>query len=293
MTDTLMTTARPRNVRPARQPANRVANLAPNAAPPVIPPSVNVTVPRNNWEEIRKMLNSKIGAIAKVIPQGVNTTAEAIVQNALQQIETARDSVRLKLCAPCTVLYSVLGIAAAGLDFANEYAYLVAFERTEINNGAKMHVCWECHPIPGYKGLLNAASRHGYLLDVQAVYPGEHCQIRLGTDNAIDHVAGFDTTQAIVGVYCVVRDKETDRVQHIERMSKGAIDQIAHHAQSPVWRDASKYAEMAKKTVAKRGFKWLPKDGADIRALNTLERINDTGAPIEKIGIPTGDEPQQ
>jgi phage RecT family recombinase len=270
------TTARPRQA--ARRSANMVATPAPPVPPPQAPTAATPKV--NNWDAIRKVLNDKKAAIAKVIPAGIATTADSIMQNAIQQIETSREASKLKLCRPSSVLYAVIAAAGAGLDFINDYAFLVPFERTTMNQGARVFECWEAKLIPGYKGLLNVAARHGYLLDVQAVYPNETCHIRLGTDNTIEHEAGFDTNQHLVGVYCVVRDKETDRVQHIERMSKADIDHIAATATAKAWKDASRYPEMAKKTVARRGFKWLPKDASEIRILNEVERRNDTGEPL-------------
>ena len=276
------------NVAPAarvRKPSYRQANTTPGepnapGTPPPVPsangqPPAAGEKPKTNWEAIRELLDKKLDAIAKVIPPTSPATAEGIVQNAIQQIETSRESAKLKLSRPSTVLYSVLACAAAGLDFANDMAYLVAHAHNTNNNGTQVFEYWECRMWAGYRGLINLAARVGYALDVQAVFEGETCTIKLGTDNEIEHIGGWATDVPIIGVYCIVRLKDTGVVRHIERMGVSEIDAIAKLSRSPAWKTASR-AEMAKKVVAKRGFKWIDKDSPEVTVLNEVERRNET-----------------
>jgi phage RecT family recombinase len=227
-------------------------------------------------------LKEYLHQIAQVIPPGVPVTAPGLVQNALQFIETSRTKSQLKMCLPSTVLYSVLACAAAGLDFINDLAFLVPFEKSRIIDGHTVPDCIECRFMPGYRGLINVAARHGYLMDVQVVYAGEQIAMRLGTDNSIEHLAGFDTTAAVIGGYVVLREKESNRVRKIERMGKAEIDAIGAASQSPVWRSKrpSDRVEMMKKTIVRRAFKWIDKDVAEIRLMNEVERCNETGESL-------------
>ena len=227
-----------------RKPSNRQANTAPASAgtPPAAngQPPMAREKPRTNWEAVRELLGKKMDAIAKVIPPTSPATADGIVQNAIQQIETSRESAKLKLCRPSTVLYAVLAGAAAGLDFANDMAYLVAHAHNTRRDGVEIFEFWECRMWAGYRGLINLAARVGYTLDVQAVFEGETCTIKLGTENEIVHIGGWSTDVPIIGVYCVVRIRDTGVIRHIERIGVSEIDAIAKTSRSPAWRTASR-----------------------------------------------------
>ena len=274
-------------VRP-RRPARRVTNgqaivLSPvpsSPPPPSKPPSK--PPPTTNWQAIRDQLHKYIPQIARIIPPGVPVTAQGVVQNAIQFIETSRSKSQLKICLPSSVLYSVIACAAAGLDFVNDLAFLVPYERSRIVDGHSVPDSMECRFMPGYRGLINIAARHGYLMDVQVVYAGESVTLRLGTDNTIEHIGGFATTGEVIGGYVVLRERQSHRVRKIERMGREEIDAIAAGAQSAVWRSRrpSDRVEMMKKTIVRRAFKWIDKDVAEIRLMNEVERCNETGESL-------------
>ena len=274
-------TARPRQRQPAKRSANTAHSNSPGPAAPNTTPPVTAVALKTNWTLICELLHEKKKQIGTVIPAGVNLTVESLIQSAIQFMHTSREAPTLKRCKPSTVLYAVIGAAAIGLDLTGDQCYLIGYERTIENNGARVHDFWECRLMVGYKGMITVAARNGFHMDIQAVFEGEAIQILLGTANTVEHVAGFDTTKPIVGVYGVIRDKETDRVLHIERMSKIEIDGIAQESTSKVWKNARRYGEMARKTVARRCFKWLPKSGAkDMAVLQEIERRYEADLPL-------------
>src|ERR1035437_4322686 len=165
MTQDNGTTARPRRT------SNRQANSRPPQQPYGQPPAPSAVPAKNvttalapdkvGLAETQKLLNDKIDAIARIIPKGVQLTARGLIQNALLQMETARDR-NIKLCTPRSILYSVMAAAQAGLDFIGEQAYLIPMSKKRQVAGAWQHDYYYCSLWAGYRGLCTVASRFGY-----------------------------------------------------------------------------------------------------------------------------------
>ncbi len=128
--------------------------------------------------------------------------------------------------------------------------------------------------VLGYRGMIDLARRSGDLESINArcVYENDHFELEFGTEENIEHrpyyLEGESSPGEMIGAYCIARLK--DGGQHIEFMSKGEIDGIKDRApgsgrsDSP-WR--SDYDQMAKKTVVRRAFKYLPVSTEDQQAV--------------------------
>ena len=200
---------------------------------------------------LQTFLGSRREEIAKVLPKHVSfdrlakTAALAVAKT--PQLQEA--SIR-------SVYAAVLTLAELGLEpnTPTGHAYLVPFK----NKGVM-----ECTPIIGYRGLIDLARRGGELEQIEAhvVYERDRYEIEFGLDPKLRHVPymGTEARGGIVLAYMVARLKGGG--VHVEAMTKGEIDAIratsktGGSAASP-W--ASHYAEMAKKTVIRRGAKYLP-----------------------------------
>ncbi len=277
----------PTTARPRRQ-ANRQANSqvpARQAVQPV-PPAVhakNVTTaaaPKVGMAEFKILLHNKIDAIRRVIPKGVQLTAEGLIQNALLQMEMAKDR-NIKCCTPVSVLYSVMAAAQAGLDFIGEQAYLVPMSKKVNQNGTWVHSHYYCSLWPGYRGLCTIAARFGYFMDVQDVRANDEITIDLGA-NRVNHNVKLGQRGELVGVYCNVRRISDGLILHIEPMDKAEIDALVQDTDA--WK--YHYNPMGRKSVAKRAFKWIPKDRADARIVEEVERRNDTNQELDGLTDP-------
>src|SRR4051812_47524570 len=193
-----------------RRPARRQGNVRPAQPSPQAPPPQGQQPQQQRpagLAAIKELLHKKREAIARIIPPNVGLGVDGLIQNALQQV--MKDA-RLKLCRPMSVLDAVLAAAAVGLDFVADQAYLVAHEkkRRDPMSGAELHDAWVCAFWPGYKGMITVAHRYGWTLDVQDVRANDFIEIAKGTENRITHKVGFGNRGQVVGVYCVVRDRQ-------------------------------------------------------------------------------------
>jgi len=265
-------TSRPRSRRPADRSANSQAPTAPTTAPKNVTTAVPAT--QVGIKAIRALLDQKTEAIRRAIPQGVQITAEGLISNAVLQMEMAKDR-NLKCCTPISVLYSVLAAASAGLDFIGEQAYLAAMSKKDRDG---QHLYYYCTIIPGYRGFVTVAGRFGWFLDCQDVREGDQIDIDLGS-NTIVHKVTLGGRGAVIGATCVVRRAADNRVFHVEVMDKVEIDKVK--TTTDAWKFW--YAQMGKKTVCRRGFKFVPKDRYDARLLEEIARRNDTEEELQPL----------
>lgn len=281
-----MTETNPMNpmnpIPPTRRPARRQANSQPTPPPPpaTTPPPPPPEREKTGLPRIRELLSKHKEAIARVIPANITLTAEGLIQNALQMIQTHDEKRKLMLCSPSSVLYSVICAARLGLDLAGDACYLVPMAKHEKDRstGEPTIVGHYCVAWPSYKGLVTVAARAGFFIDSQVVYENDTIEVLAGTDNRITHKIGFGSRGKMIGVYCVVRDVSA-RVLRIETMDNDDLDQVRQRTR--VWKDWE--GEMARKSVVKRAAKWLPKDHPDFRLVAALEQRVDEGKDLSDL----------
>jgi len=183
---------------------------------------------------------------------------------------------RTPLLAQCTIeslLRATLQAAELGLapGSATGEAYLVPFKK---NLGTKQQPIWghECQLIPGYRGLIALAFRSGHVTSVKAdvVYQGDGFKAPTNPlDPQMEHVRNYDgdlDPKNITFAYCVVRLKDGGLVYDV--MSRGEIDAVRARSKSSdsgPW--VTDFAEMAKKTVARRCLKYAPMSAEMSKAL--------------------------
>lgn len=161
-------------------------------------------------------------------------------------------------------LEAVMNIAQVGLTLnpVLKLAYLVP--RSEYNG--KEWVTKACLE-PSYQGLCKLVTDTGSAKQIyaQLVYNGDDFEITLGTSPEVIHKPKFKSKE-IIGVYMVA--VLNDGLKHVEFMDLEDLNDIrgrsesykaykANKIKSCVW--ASDFGEMARKTVIRRGVKYLPK----------------------------------
>ena len=249
--------------RRVRKPAIRQSNASPPPAIPKIPTPQEK--PKTGLPAITSMLKGRREAIARVIPPASNLNADNLIQNVLQYVMRDR---RLLCCTPYSVLDATLVAASTGLDVIADQAYLIPHEKKRKDDkGNEYHEAWLASFWPSYKGLLTVAARAGFSLDVQEVREGDFIEVAAGTENRIVHKIPFAQRGSVIGVYCVVRNVG-NQVVHIERMDNADLDELRRD--TICWRAFP--GEMSRKSVAKRAYKWLPKDNPQVRLLAEVEK---------------------
>jgi phage RecT family recombinase len=169
-------------------------------------------------------------------------------------IQAANANDMLQQASPASVAKAVFNLAITGLSLnpVKKLAYLVP---KRINGQ------WEAVLFPSYQGLVKLITDSGCASKVYAhvVYDGDDFDIEYGSEPRVIHRPKFKSKN-ITCVYAVA--VLADGTQQIDAMGKDDIDEIMQRSDTGKkgvgpWK--TDYPEMARKTVIRRIFKYLPK----------------------------------
>jgi recombination protein RecT len=230
--------------------------------------------------------------MALALPKHV--TADRLARIALTEV---RKVPKLAQCDQTSFLGAIMQCCALGLEpgGALGHCYLIPFENKRQNRT-------EVQFIVGYRGMIDLARRSGQILSIEAraVYAQDHFEVELGLDSKIFHRPDWNASNrgALTFVYAVAKLKDGG-VQFVV-MSRAEIEAIRDKSQgysvakryardgvinSP-W--ATNFEEMAKKTVVRRLFKYLPVSIEIQRAVGMDEQA-DAGLPQDNPLVIDGD----
>lgn len=120
----------------------------------------------------------------------------------------------------------------------------------------------EATPIVGYRGLITLARRSGKIrrLEAHVVYEADEFRVRFGTDPGLTHIPSMKAERGdIVAAYMVVQmEGESIQVEVMTREDIIAIRDRSRASKNGPW--VTDFAEMCRKTVVRRGCKYLPMD---------------------------------
>ena len=181
--------------------------------------------------------------IAKVLPR--HLTADRIAKVAVSAL---MKTPALLECSMDSVYLAIHQSSQLGLEPSGPlgHAYLVPYGKT-------------CQLIIGYRGMIDLARRSGQIKSIEAhiVHDGDTFDLAFGLDPKLVHIPNLESEGAFKFVYAVA--KLTDGGLQFEVMTKPQIDKIKNASKagrSGPWVDH--YEEMARKTVVRRLFKYLP-----------------------------------
>lgn len=147
--------------------------------------------------------------------------------------------------------------AKCGLDPSGAlgHGYLVQFWNKNVQ-------AFEAQFMPGYRGLIELARRAGRVKNIRTypIYENDRYEIRLGTDNTVEHSPLLVGERgSLIAVYAVA--DFDDGGQQIEVMTVAQIEKVRNASkqgnnQYGPW--VQWFDEMARKTVVKRLIKFLP-----------------------------------
>ncbi len=182
----------------------------------------------------------------------------------------------LQECTVPSILQCVMTGAQLGLDCSGVLgqAYMVPFWNSKIN-------AREATFIAGYRGLIDLARRSGDIARIEAhvVYKDDEFDIEYGLNPKLTHKPNFNVDpedKNIIGAYMVAELKDGSR--QCEFMTRKEIDKIRNFSKASSkgpWVDW--FGEMCRKTVVRRGIKFLP---MSIEVAEALERDDESMARL-------------
>lgn len=176
-------------------------------------------------------------------------------------IQIIKKSDYLQKCSAESILDAVLNISQTGLSLNPVlcYAYLVPMKG-------------KCVLMAGYQGLIKLVTDAGSInsIEVQLIYEGDDCVLDMASkEKVVKHIPYIMTGKdkgKILGGYSV--GTLADGGRHIEVMSRKDIEEIRGYSEAYKFAENKGYknspwhtdeAEMFRKTIVRRHFKYLPK----------------------------------
>jgi recombination protein RecT len=213
-----------------------------------------------------KGLESKI---AEVLPKHVS--AATLTRIAITEIRT---NPKLLECSLVSLAGAVMKSAQLGLQLGMlGHCYLVPYGT-------------EATFILGYKGMIDLARRSGAIKEIYAVtvYENDVFEIEYGIDRKMKHIPNYEDQGAFKGAYAVAHF--TNGGYHFEYFPKVEIEKRRNRSKAKnngPW--VTDYEEMAKKTVIRHIFDYLPVSVDILNAAyqdeTTVKEIHDDGEIID------------
>ena len=187
----------------------------------------------------------------KMAPRMAEVLPKHMDMNRMSRIAltTIRTNPKLLECAVPSLMGAVMQAVQLGLEPGLlGHCYILPYKR-------------EATFIIGYKGMIDLARRSGHIQSIyaHAVHENDEFEYELGLHPKLEHKPSHGDRGAFIGAYAVAHFK--DGGYQMEFMPKSEIEKrrkrsaTANSSYSP-W--SSDYEEMAKKTVVRYMFKYLP-----------------------------------
>lgn len=187
--------------------------------------------------------------IEKALPSHMNPDRMARIA-----LTTIRTNPKLLECSVPSLLGAVMQAAQLGLEPGLiGHCYLVPFKNGKTGQT-------DVQFIIGYKGMIDLARRSGQIENIyaHAVYSNDEFDYELGLEPKLKHKPHMDGDRGeFVGAYAVAHFK--DGGYQFEFMPKSEIEKRRKRSKASTkgpW--VTDYEEMAKKTVIRHMWKYLP-----------------------------------
>lgn len=200
---------------------------------------------------IEGYLKQMAPAMEEALPRHMNV--DRLLRLAMTTIRTTPE---LRQADPASLLGAVMQAAQLGLEPGlMGHCYLLPFKNNKKG-------ITEVQFIIGYKGMIDLARRSGHIQSIyaHAVYENDEFEYELGLEPKLVHKPSMDENRGnFIGAYAVAHFK--DGGYQFEFMPKSEIEKrklrsrSANSKFSP-WN--TDYEEMAKKTVIRHMWKYLP-----------------------------------
>jgi recombination protein RecT len=221
----------------------------------------------SNQKTVVGLLEQMKSEIARCLPK--HLTPERMARIAITEL---RKTPKLQECDPMSFIAAIMQASQLGLEPGiMGSCYLIPF-----NNNQTGKV--ECTFMPGYRGFLDLARRSGQIVSLvaRAVYANDEFRYEFGLKEDLIHRPAMQGDRGeLVAVYAVAILK--DGGHQFDVMSKKDVDAIRNQSKSKnngPW--VTHYDEMAKKTVLRKLFKWLP-CSVEMQKAVSLDELQEAG----------------
>lgn len=193
-----------------------------------------------------------------------------------------RKTPQLLKCERNSFLGAVIQCAQLGLEPGNSlgHAYILPFDKREKQGGQWVTVRTDAQLIIGYRGMIDLARRSGQIISISArtVREGDEFSYKFGLEEDIHHIPSDEAGEgAITHVYAVARLRDGGvQFEVMSNQQIGAVQAQSKSKDSGPWK--THWEEMAKKTVIRRLFKYLPVS-VEIQRAVTLDESAEAGLP--------------
>ncbi|MCK7581139.1 MAG: recombination protein RecT [Chromatiales bacterium] len=222
-------------------------------------------VQKQNYTTVAQMMEKNRDSIAAALPK--HLTVERLSRVALGELRT---NPKLLECAPASLMNAIVKASQLGLEVGSAmgHAYLVPYKT-------------ECTLIIGYRGMIALARRSGEIQSITArvVYARDTFELEYGLEEKLRHVPSTDEDPGpVTHVYAVAKLKDGG-IQY-EVMTRAEVEAIRKRSRaggSGPW--VTDWNEMARKTVMRRLFKYLP---MSIEMADAMSAEADDDRPSER-----------
>lgn len=221
------------------------------------------------------------GQMALALPKHMN--ADRLARIALTEI---RKVPALAQCNQESFLGAIMQCAQLGLEPGNAlgHAYLLPFGNGKARDGLA-----NVQLIIGYRGMIDLARRSGQIISISAhtVHQNDKFSYELGLNPDIKHVPADGDRGEVTHVYAVAKLK--DGGVQFEVMSRFDVEKVRKSSKASSngpW--VTHWEEMAKKTVCRRLFKWLPVS-IEMQQAVTMDERAEAGIDQDNASVITGE----
>lgn len=229
-------------------------------------------------------LNKALAGIGQVLPQHI--TKERMAKLCLGMMRTNNKLAQAARRNPASFVNAIMHASKLGLEPGID-AHLVPYENRRQNTV-------EIQCIPDYRGLLKLARNSGEItsISIQIAYTNDTFDLSLGTEDKMTHKPKLtgDRGEPML-VYAVAKFR--DGSHHVEWMSVEDINKIRDgssgyrialatakkYNKEPDSPWINSWEEMARKTLARRISKYLPRS-IEIQNAEKLMDAGDKGVPV-------------
>lgn len=243
---------------------------------------------------LQQLLKQQEAQIARCLPKHV--TIDRFTRIALTALRTVKN---LDQCTPWSFLAAIMQAAQLGLEIGVlGQAYVIPFRNNKRN-------CYEATFIIGYRGMVTLARNSGEVRDiiVREVYKQDKFRWEPGIlQDVLEHTrwdmpgSGYEgptpdprNGKDITHLYLIVRYMDGS-ARLFDPVSKAVIEQ--HRARSKAANDGpwvSDWLDMAKKTVVRMYWKWLPLSVEQANAVEASDETIKYDLSEDMTGIPAYD----
>ncbi len=222
-------------------------------------------VQKQNYTTVAQMMEKSRDSIAAALPK--HLTVERLSRVALGELRT---NPKLLECNPASLMSAIVKASQLGLEVGSAmgHAYLVPYKT-------------ECTLIIGYRGMIALARRSGEIQSITArvVYARDTFELEYGLEEKLRHIPSTDEDPGpVTHVYAVAKLRDGGiQYEVMTRAEVEAIRKRSRAGQYGPW--VTDWSEMARKTVMRRLFKYLP---MSIEMADAMSAEADDDRPSER-----------